>query len=152
MVELGILEPCSASEWASLAFIIPKKDGFDKLLTYTHSIKQSFANNILYISSQICFIASLVTNYLPNLTFPCNTTHLNLMIQAKSFVSLSRLLANTNTNVFLRDSNVPSTLPSKSWKKYDTISTTQMSTLTTLVSSLSIGSTTFYFLTKSYIG
>ncbi|KAL7449156.1 hypothetical protein ACHAXS_000191, partial [Conticribra weissflogii] len=27
MVELGILEPCQASEWASPAFIIPKKDG-----------------------------------------------------------------------------------------------------------------------------
>ncbi len=27
MVELGILEPCRASKWASLAFIIPKKDG-----------------------------------------------------------------------------------------------------------------------------
>ncbi len=27
MIELGILEPCGVSEWASTAFIIPKKDG-----------------------------------------------------------------------------------------------------------------------------
>ncbi len=26
-VNLGILEPCGASEWASLTFVIPKKDG-----------------------------------------------------------------------------------------------------------------------------
>ncbi len=28
MVELGILAPCGASEWASLAFLIPTKDGW----------------------------------------------------------------------------------------------------------------------------
>ncbi len=27
MVNLGILEPCGASEWESLTFIIPKMDG-----------------------------------------------------------------------------------------------------------------------------
>ncbi len=27
MVELGILEACGASEWASPSFIVPKKDG-----------------------------------------------------------------------------------------------------------------------------
>ncbi len=28
VVELGILEPCGASEWASPAYIIPKNDGY----------------------------------------------------------------------------------------------------------------------------
>ncbi len=33
IVELGILEPCTASEWASPAFIIPKKDGSVQQIT-----------------------------------------------------------------------------------------------------------------------
>ncbi len=187
MVELGILEPCSASEWASLAFIIPKQDGHIQQITNlcliypvlsngileswkggfrtrqgfnshkdktresqrgmfmahahditknqtrrygslqkripgnhergaighnnAHSIKQSFANNILYLSLQRCLIASLVTYSIPNSTFLCNTTHLNLINQARSFISLSRLLAITNTNIFLWDSNVPQLCP-----------------------------------------
>ncbi len=49
---------------------------FDKLPTYAHSIKLSFANHILYLSLQTCSIAYLDTNSLQNLTFPCNTTHL----------------------------------------------------------------------------
>ncbi|KAL7447682.1 hypothetical protein ACHAXS_000065 [Conticribra weissflogii] len=40
----------------------------DKLQTYAHSIKLSFKNNTPYQSSQMCSIASLVTNSLPNLT------------------------------------------------------------------------------------
>ncbi len=123
MVELGILEPYKASEWASLAFLsLERIVPFDKLLTYAHLKKQSFTNNILYLSSQICLISSLVTNSLPNLTFPCNTTHLNLMNQAKSSVSLSCLWVNANTIVFLWDSNVPLILPSKSWGKYHAMS------------------------------
>ncbi|KAL7460815.1 hypothetical protein ACHAXS_001257 [Conticribra weissflogii] len=125
---------------------------FDKLPTYTHSIKLSFANNTPYPSLKTCLIESLVANSLPNLTFPFNTTHLNLMKQAKSFVSLSRLLANANTNASLWDSNVPQTLPSnKSWKKSYMMSKTPASTLMILVPSLSLGNNTFYLLKKHYI-
>ncbi len=54
-VNLVILEPCGASEWASPAFIIPKRmTVFDKSLTYAHSIKQSYANNTQFLSSKTC--------------------------------------------------------------------------------------------------
>ncbi|KAL7452412.1 hypothetical protein ACHAXS_000275, partial [Conticribra weissflogii] len=82
---------------------------YDKLQTYAHSIKLSFENNTPFQSSQTCSTTSLVTNSLPNSTFQCNTTLLNLMNLAKSFVSLSCPSANTNTNISLWDSNVPLT-------------------------------------------
>ncbi|KAL7460260.1 hypothetical protein ACHAXS_000722 [Conticribra weissflogii] len=112
---------------------------FNKLPIYIHSIKLSFKNNILYLSLQTCSITSLVKNSLPNLTFLCNTTPLNLMNQAKSFVSLSRLSENTNTNAFLWDSNVPKIFLSKSWRRYYMMSKTLVSILTVLVPSLSLG-------------
>ncbi len=50
MVELVILKPCRASEWASLAFIIPKKDGHIRQITDLcslsyHSKTISFTNH-----------------------------------------------------------------------------------------------------------
>ncbi len=44
------------------------------------------------------------------------------------------------------------TLPSKSWRRYYAMSKTPVSILMTLVPSFSLGSTTIYFLAKSYIG
>ncbi len=41
MVELGILEPFIASEWASPAFIIPKKDGRIHQITDLHSLNKA---------------------------------------------------------------------------------------------------------------
>ncbi len=41
MVELSILEPGKASEWASLAFIIPKKDGQVQQFTDLHSLNKA---------------------------------------------------------------------------------------------------------------
>ena len=41
MVELGILEPCGASEWASPAFIIPKKDGRVRQITDLRSLNKA---------------------------------------------------------------------------------------------------------------
>ncbi len=41
MVELGILEPCQASEWASPAFIIPKKDGRVQQITDLRSLNKA---------------------------------------------------------------------------------------------------------------
>ncbi len=41
MVELGILEPCGASEWASPAFIIPKKDGRVCQIMDLHSLNKA---------------------------------------------------------------------------------------------------------------
>ncbi|KAL7459994.1 hypothetical protein ACHAXS_000465 [Conticribra weissflogii] len=102
---------------------------FDKLPTYAHSIKLSFKNSTHQLSLQTCLIASLDTNSLPNLSFACNTTHFNLMNQAKSSVSSSHHLANTNTNAFLWDSNVPLTLFSKSWRRYYTMLKTPVSIL-----------------------
>ncbi len=64
---------------------------FDKLLLYSHSIKLSFANNTIYLSLRTCLTTALATNSSLNLTFPCNTTHLNLMNQAKSSVSFHTL-------------------------------------------------------------
>ncbi len=40
MVELGILAPCGASEWASPAFIIPKKDGCVQQITDLQSLNK----------------------------------------------------------------------------------------------------------------
>ncbi len=102
MVELGILAPCRASEWASPALLSLKKiAAYDKLQTYACSIKLSFENNTSFQSSQTCSITSLVTNSLPSSTSQGNSTLLNLTNQAKSFVSLSHPLANTNINVSL---------------------------------------------------
>ncbi len=92
-------------------------DVYNKLPTYTHSIKQSFENNTPYQSLQTCLTASLVTNSSLNLIFPCNITHSNLTNLAKSIVSLSQPLANMNTNASPWDSNVLLTFPSKSWKR-----------------------------------
>ncbi|KAL7460230.1 hypothetical protein ACHAXS_000693, partial [Conticribra weissflogii] len=41
MVEIGILEPCGASEWASPAFIIPKKDGCVQQITHRRSLNKA---------------------------------------------------------------------------------------------------------------
>ena len=41
MVELGILEPCGASEWASPAFIIPKKDGRVRQITDLRTLNKN---------------------------------------------------------------------------------------------------------------
>ncbi len=41
MVELGILEPCRASEWASPAFIIPKKDGRIQQITDLRTLNKN---------------------------------------------------------------------------------------------------------------
>ncbi len=119
--------------WLSLAYLnhvgplnghpqpslsLKKMAKYNKLQTYVHSIKLSFENNTPYKSSPTCLIASLDTNSLPNLTSQCNTTLSNLTNQAKSVMSLSGPLANTNTNISLWDSNVPLTLPRKSWTRY----------------------------------
>ncbi len=75
MVERRILKPGGASEWASPAFIIPKRMvRFDKSLTYAHSTKLSFASNTHYPSSWTCQSKYPGTNSLPNSISPCYTT------------------------------------------------------------------------------
>ncbi|KAL7460055.1 hypothetical protein ACHAXS_000726 [Conticribra weissflogii] len=125
---------------------------FDKSRIYAHSIKISYENNIHYQSSPICLTESPDTSSLLNLTFPCNITHLNSMNQVKNFVSLSHPSANTNTNAYQWVSNVPLTLPSKSWRKFYAMSKTPAFILMTLVHFPSRGNTICCYLTKSYIG
>ncbi|KAL7461623.1 hypothetical protein ACHAXS_002042, partial [Conticribra weissflogii] len=91
---------------------------FNKSLISAHLTKQSYENNIPYLSSHTCLTKYPVTIFLPNLTHPYNITHLSLTNFAKSFVLLSHRLANTSTNISLCDSNVPLALPRKSWRKY----------------------------------
>ncbi|KAL7462484.1 hypothetical protein ACHAXS_004983 [Conticribra weissflogii] len=124
----------------------------DKSRTFAHSIKISYANNILYQSSPTCSTASLATNSSPNLIFQCNITHLNSTSRAKSFALSSHLSASTNTNVYPWDSNVPLILPNKSWKKFYAMSMTPASTLMTLVPFPSPGNTTCCSWIKFYTG
>lgn len=41
MVEIGILNPCGASEWVSPSFIAPKKDGCVKQITALHLLNKA---------------------------------------------------------------------------------------------------------------
>ncbi len=41
MFEIGILAPCTASEWVSPAFVFPKKDGHVQQITDLYSLNNA---------------------------------------------------------------------------------------------------------------
>ncbi len=103
MVELGILAPWGASEWASPAFIIPKKDGHIQQITDLCWLNEAIIQK-QYSLPIITDLLDCISGYkfFTNLAFPCNTTHSNSMSQVKSFVSSQCILANTNLPMGLK--------------------------------------------------
>ncbi len=144
LAHLNHVGPLNGHLWPLLS--LKRVGAIDRLPTCNCLTMQSFKNNTLYLLLQTCSIISLVINSSLNLIFPCNTTHLDSMNQAKSFVSLLCHLASTNINTFQWDSSVPLTLPSKSRKKFYMMLKTPVSTLAILVLSPSLGNIIFYSL------
>ncbi len=144
MVELGILEPCGASEWASPAFIIPRKDGCVQQITDLYSLNKAIICKqypLPIITNMLDWISGY--KFFTKLDISCNTTCLNLTNQTKSSASLLCPLANTNTNISPWDSNMHQTLPSKLWKKFYTMLKTLVSTTMILVLFFHLGTPHF---------
>ncbi len=82
MVKLGILVPCWASEWASPAFIIPKKDGCVWQINSLPLLNKAIIQKqypLPIITDMLDCISGY--NFFTKLEI-CNITHLNLMDQA----------------------------------------------------------------------
>ncbi len=106
-----MVELCGASQWASLAFIIPKKDG----------CVQHITDLCLLNKAVICkqYPLPIILDMLDQISRYKFFTNVDKSMQYyKSFVSLLQCLASTNISISPWDSNAPLTLLSKSWRKF----------------------------------
>ncbi len=133
LVEIGVLLPQGASEWASPTFNTPKKESrvnwVSDVWEFNKVVKRKpYSLPIIWDMLQRCKGYKLQLS----LTSQCNIIPLSLTISQSTYAPLQHLLVNSNTIDYLWVLNAPLIMLRKSWKIASLMLKTQVSTLMTL--------------------